>query len=78
VVYDTSSETTTKVVRRGSLIRGTKSLDAKQDEHGDLRDLYHRSVIPYVHEESCCIVVCAVQARGLNLPKRFCLFLSPV
>jgi hypothetical protein len=35
----------------------------KQDEHGGLHDLGHQSVIPYIHEDDCYIVVCgAIQA----------------
>jgi hypothetical protein len=29
----------------------------KQDGHGDLHGSGHRSVIPYVHGEDCCITV---------------------
>jgi hypothetical protein len=35
----------------------------KQDGHDDLCGLDHRSVIPYVHKEDCCIIVCVLQAR---------------
>jgi phage-related holin len=49
----------------------------KQDEHGGLRGLGHRSAIPYIHRESCCIVMCC-SSLGLNLPKRVCMFLSSV
>jgi hypothetical protein len=49
----------------------------KQDEHGGLRGLSRRSVIPYVHGESCCIAV-RCSSLGLNLPKRVCLFLLSV
>jgi hypothetical protein len=48
----------------------------KQDEYGGLHSLGRRSVIPYVHGGDRCIVVSAIQARGLNLPKRVCLLLS--
>jgi hypothetical protein len=34
----------------------------KQVGHGDLRGSSHRSVIPYVHEEDCYIVVCTLRA----------------
>jgi hypothetical protein len=30
--------------------------------HKDLRDLGHRSVIPYVHGRACCMCVYVVQA----------------
>jgi hypothetical protein len=36
----------------------------KKDEHGGLRGSGHRSVIPYVHGEDCCIAACVVQALG--------------
>jgi hypothetical protein len=51
-------------------------LRKKHGGHGDLRHSGRQSVIPYVHGECWCIVVCAIQALGLNLPKRVCLNLS--
>jgi hypothetical protein len=39
----------------------------KQDEHGSLRGLDRQIVILYAYGESCCIVVCVVQVRGLWL-----------
>jgi hypothetical protein len=32
----------------------------KQNEHGGLRGSGRQSVIPYVHGESCCIIVCVL------------------
>jgi hypothetical protein len=43
---------------------GLRLSTLKQYEHSRLHGLGHRSVIPYVHEEDYCIVVCVVQARG--------------
>jgi hypothetical protein len=34
----------------------------KQNEHGGLHGLVHRSVIRYLHGEDCGIAVCDVQA----------------
>jgi hypothetical protein len=63
VVYDTSPETTTRAARGGLLMEGLRLSMLKQDGHGDLHGLGHRSVTPYVHGEDCCITVRgAVQA----------------
>jgi hypothetical protein len=35
--------------------------------HKDLRGSSHRSVIPYVHEESCCIAVCVLFNSKIEL-----------
>jgi hypothetical protein len=43
---------------------GLRLSTLKQDEHGGLCGSGQRSIIPYVHGENCCIVVCVVQARG--------------
>jgi hypothetical protein len=64
VVYDTFSETTTRATYGGSLMEGLRLSMLKQDEHDGLCGLDHRSVIPYVHKENCCIVVCVLQARN--------------
>jgi hypothetical protein len=42
----------------------------KQDKHDGLCGSDRRSVIPYVHREDCCIVVCVIQSWRLNLPKK--------
>jgi hypothetical protein len=62
VVYDTSPRTTTRAAHGGSLMEGLRLSMLKQDGHGGLRSLDHRSVISYVHGEDYCIVVCALQA----------------
>jgi hypothetical protein len=62
--YDTSTGTATRAARCGSLLEGLRLSTLKQDGHGgheDLRGSGRRSVIPYVHGESCCIAVCVVQ-----------------
>jgi hypothetical protein len=63
MVYDISSETITRAVHGGSLIDGLRLLTLKQDGHNDLRGSDRQSVIPYVHEDNRCIVVCVLQAR---------------
>jgi hypothetical protein len=60
VVYDTSSGTTTRAARGGSLIVRLSLSTLKQDEHDGLCDSGHRRVIPYVHGEYCCIIVYGV------------------
>jgi hypothetical protein len=62
VVYDTSPGTTIRAARRGLLMEGLRLLTLKQDGHDDLHGLSHQSIIPYVHREDCCIVVCVLQA----------------
>jgi hypothetical protein len=57
-----SSETITRAARGDSLMEGLRLSTLKQDGHGDLRDLSHRSVISYIHGESCCITVYVLQA----------------
>jgi hypothetical protein len=40
----------------------------EQDEHDGLRDLGHRSIIPYAHRRESCIVVCVTIFKAeLNL-----------
>jgi hypothetical protein len=34
----------------------------KQNEHGDLRGLDRWCILPYVHKEDCCVVVCVIEA----------------
>jgi hypothetical protein len=63
VVYDTSPGTSTRAARGGSLMEGLRLSSLKQDGHGGLRGSGRRSVIPYAHEEDCCIDVCVLQAR---------------
>jgi hypothetical protein len=58
MVYDTFPETSTRVSCLGSMIKGLRLSTLKQDGYDGLRDLDRRSVIPYVHGENCCIVVC--------------------
>jgi hypothetical protein len=64
--YDTSTGTVTRAACCGSLLVGLRSLEfqlwRRHGGHEDLCGLGHRSVIPYVHEESYCIAVCVVQA----------------
>jgi hypothetical protein len=63
VVYGTSPGTTTRAAHGGSLMVGLMLSTLKQDRHGGLCGPGHRSVIPYVHKEDCCIAVYgAVQA----------------
>jgi hypothetical protein len=57
VVYDTSLGTPTGAACGGSLMEGLRLSMLKQDGHGDLHGSGHRSVIPYVHGEDCCITV---------------------
>jgi hypothetical protein len=61
VVYDISSITTIRAVRGGSLMERLRLSMLKQDGLGGLHGLSHWGVIPYVHEEDCCIVVCVLQ-----------------
>jgi hypothetical protein len=78
VVCDTSLGTTTRAVHRGSLIRGTKALDAQAgwtwwfmwfgpSERNTIR--------PWREWVYCCVCWSSLE---LNLPKRVCLFLSSV
>jgi hypothetical protein len=60
VVYDTFPGTTTRAAHEGSLLEGLRLSTLKLDEYGDLRGLGHRSIIPYVYGESCCITVCVL------------------
>jgi hypothetical protein len=60
VVYDTSPGTTTRAARGGSMMEGLRLSMLKQDGHGGLRGSDRRTVIPYVHEEDCCIAVYGV------------------
>jgi hypothetical protein len=62
VDYDTSPGTTTRSARGGSLMEGLRLSMLNQDGHGSLRGFGLQSVIPYVHGESCCIVVYILQA----------------
>jgi hypothetical protein len=62
VVYDTSPETATRAARRGSLMEGLRLSTLKQDGHGGICGLGHRSVILYAHGENYCIDVCVLQA----------------
>jgi hypothetical protein len=62
VVYDTFPRTTTRATHRCSLIEGLRLSTLKQDGHGGLRGSGCRSIIPYVHGESCCIAVYVLQA----------------
>jgi hypothetical protein len=64
VVYDTSSKTSIRAARGGSLMEGLRLSTLKQDGHDDLRGSGHRSIIPYVHREDCCIDACILQARA--------------
>jgi hypothetical protein len=57
VVYDTSPGTITRAAHGGPLMEGLRLSTLKQDRHGGLRGSGHRSVIPYIHGEDCCIVV---------------------
>jgi hypothetical protein len=69
--YDTSTSTSTRAVRCGSLLEGLRSLRIelwrKYDEHEDLHGSGRRSVIPYIHKECCCIVVCVLFKLGVEL-----------
>jgi hypothetical protein len=60
VVSDTCPGSTTRAVRKGSLMEGLWRSTLKQDGHGGLRGSGYRSVIPYVHEEDYCIAVYGV------------------
>jgi hypothetical protein len=62
VVYDTFPETTTRAVRVGSLMEELMLSTLKLDEHDGLRGSSCRSVIPYVHGDDYCIIVCVLQA----------------
>jgi hypothetical protein len=57
VVYDTSSETTTRAAHGGSLMEGLRLSTLKKDGTCGLRGSGRRSVIPYVHRDDCCIAV---------------------
>jgi hypothetical protein len=41
-------------------MEGLRHSALKQDGHGGLRGLGHRSVILYVHDEDCCIAMYGV------------------
>jgi hypothetical protein len=43
-------------------MEGLRLSTLKQDGHGGLRGSDHRSVIPYVDGDDCCITVCVLQA----------------
>jgi hypothetical protein len=43
-------------------MEGLRLSTLKQDGHNDLHGSDRRSVIPYIHEEDCCITVCVLQA----------------
>jgi hypothetical protein len=47
------------------LIGGTKPLDTQA--HGGLRGSGHRSVISYIHGESCCIAMCVVKSSPITV-----------
>jgi hypothetical protein len=63
VVYDTFLRTTIRAAHRASLMEGLTISTLKQDGHGGLRGSSHQSLIPYVHRDDCCIVLCVLQAR---------------
>jgi hypothetical protein len=42
-------------------MEGLRLSSLKQDGHGGLRGSGHRSIIPYIHGEDYCIVVCVLQ-----------------
>jgi hypothetical protein len=75
--YDTSSGTATRVARGGSLIGGTKALDAQGVSYEETRwtrgfmwlePPEHNTLRPW-ENESYCIDVCCF-SLGLNLPSR--------
>jgi hypothetical protein len=81
--YDTSSDTATRAARGGSLIGGTKALDAQDVSYEGTRwtrgftwfRLSERNTIRPRENESCIAVCCssvglALSELGLNLPKR--------
>jgi hypothetical protein len=61
-VYDISPGTIIRVVCESLFMKGLRFFTLKQDEHGDLRGSNCRSVIPYIHEDSCYITVFVLQA----------------
>jgi hypothetical protein len=73
--YDTSPGTATRVARRGSLIGGTKTLDAQGLSYEGTRRARgftwfgppKRNTLRPRENESCCIAVC-YSSLGLNLP----------
>jgi hypothetical protein len=42
-------------------MEGLRLSSLKQDGHSGLRGSGHQSIIPYIHEEDCCISVCVLQ-----------------
>jgi hypothetical protein len=62
VVYNTSTGIATRVAHCDSLLEGLRLSTLDEDEHRGLRCSERQSVIPYVHEEDCCIVVYVLQA----------------
>jgi hypothetical protein len=61
--HNTSSDTVIRAARKGSLIRGTKTLDAQgvsYDENDGLRGSGHRSVIPYINGRMGVVVLLCV------------------
>jgi hypothetical protein len=57
MVYDTSSETTTRAAHGGLLLEELRFSTHEYNEHGGLHGSDRQSVIPYAHGESCCITV---------------------
>jgi hypothetical protein len=62
VVYNTSTGIATRAAHCGSLLEGLRLSTLEEDEHRGLRCSGRHSVIPYVHEEDCCIIVYILQA----------------